>query len=49
VAIRAAKTLRTMGDAGVTALRTSADRHGLAGDLARHALWKSPTRTPSRG
>jgi hypothetical protein len=40
VAVRAAQTLRTLGDAGTAALQESAERTDLAGQLARHMLWQ---------
>jgi len=40
VAMRAARTLRTMREPGLAALRTGAARPGLAGLLARQTLWE---------
>ena len=40
VAFRAAQSLKTMKDAGVAALHASTSRPGLAGTLARQALWE---------
>ena len=40
VAFRAAQSLKTMSDAGAAALQASASRPGLAGELARQALWE---------
>ena len=41
VAIRAARSLRSMGPDGVSALRTNATRPDLAGVLARQMLWEA--------
>jgi HEAT repeat protein len=40
VAVQAARTLQSMGDAGFVALRACASRPGLAGVLARQTLWR---------
>ena len=39
VAVRAARSLRSMGPGGVVALQASASRADLAGVLARQMLW----------
>jgi hypothetical protein len=39
VAIRAARSLKTMGPGGLSELQTSASRPDLAGILARQRLW----------
>lgn len=41
VASRAAQSLRSMGDAGASELRATADRSDLAGVLARQMLWEA--------
>jgi HEAT repeat protein len=40
VAVQAARSLRTMGDVGISALQASASRPGLPGLLARQTLWE---------
>jgi HEAT repeats len=44
VAVRAARSLQSMGEAGRTALRASAERGDAVGELARQMLWESEVR-----
>jgi HEAT repeat protein len=41
VAVQAARTLRSMGDAGFIELQARASRQGLGGLLARQMLWQA--------
>lgn len=44
VAVQAARSLKTIGDGGITALKTAATRSDLAGQLARQTLWEIAAR-----